>query len=107
MKKCFPFDKALLGKYILSLQAGKHIKNQYMSTAELKIDLISRIASTEEPRIIEELNKLLDFELDNDAYKLNPEQQTRVSEAKAEYLAGNVLSEQQADEAIEQWLSEK
>ena len=78
-----------------------------MSTAELKIDLISRIASTEEPRIIEELRKLLDFELDNDAYKLNPEQQQRVSEAKAEYLAGNVLSEQRADEAIEQWLSEK
>ena len=78
-----------------------------MSTAELKIDLISRIASTEEPRIIEELNKLLDFELDNDAYKLNPEQQTRVSEAKAEYLEGNVLSEQQADEAIDQWLEEK
>ena len=78
-----------------------------MSTAELKIDLISRIASTEEPRIIEELRKLLDFELDNDAYKLNPEQQQRVSEAKAEYLEGNVLSEQQADEAIDQWLEEK
>ena len=72
-----------------------------MSTAELKIDLISRIASTEEPRIIEELRKLLDFELDNDAYKLNPEPQQRVSEAKAEYQAGNVLSEQQADEAID------
>jgi len=78
-----------------------------MSTAELKIDLISRIANTEEPRIIEELRKLLDFELNEEAYKLNPQQQQRVSEAKAEYLAGNVLSEQQADEAIDQWLSEK
>ena len=78
-----------------------------MSTAELKIDLISRIANIEEPRIIEELRKLLDFELNEEAYKLNPQQQQRVSEAKAEYLAGNILSEQQADEAIEQWLSEK
>ena len=74
-----------------------------MSTAELKIDLISRIANTEEPRIIEELRKLLDFELDSETYKLNPEQQQRVSEAKMEYLAGNVISEQQADEAIDQW----
>ena len=78
-----------------------------MSTAELKIDLISRIASTEEPRIIEELRKLLDFELDNETYKLSPEQLQRVSEAKAEYLSGNVVSEQQADEEIDEWLNEK
>ena len=78
-----------------------------MSTAELKIDLISRIANTEEPRIIEELCKLLDFELDNETHKLNPQQLQRVSEAKAEYLAGNVVSEQQADEEIDEWLSEK
>ncbi|MEI6751562.1 MAG: hypothetical protein WCK78_00195 [Paludibacter sp.] len=76
-----------------------------MSTAEIKIDLIRRIANTEESYIIEELRKLLDFELNVEAYKLNPHQQQRVSEAKAEYLAGNVLSEQQADEAIEQWLN--
>ena len=78
-----------------------------MSTAELKIDLISRIANTKEPQIIEELRKLLDFELNEEAYKLNPLQQQRISEANAEYLAGNVLSEQQADVAIDQLLNEK
>jgi len=78
-----------------------------MSTAELKLDLISRIANTEQPHILEELRKLLDFELDNETYKLNPQQQLRVNEAKEEYLAGNILSEQQADQAIDQWLSEK
>jgi len=75
-----------------------------MSTAELKIELISRIANTKEPRIIEELRKLPDFELENEAYQLTPEQHQRVSEAKEEYLAGNVLSEQQADEAIDLYL---
>jgi hypothetical protein len=78
-----------------------------MSTAELKTDLINRIANTEEPGIIEELRKLLDFELDNETYKLNPQQLQRLSEAKSEYFSGNVISEQQADEAIDQWLSEK
>lgn len=78
-----------------------------MSTAELKIDLISRIANTDEPGIIEDLRKLLDFELDKEIYRLTPEQEQRVSEAKAEYFAGNVLPEQQADDLIEQWLSEK
>ena len=89
------------------MQPGKYNNDQHMNTAELKIDLISRIANTEEPRIIEELRKLLDFELDTETYKLTPEQLQRVREAKAEYLAGNVLSEQQADEAIDQWLSKK
>ena len=78
-----------------------------MSTAELKIDLINRIANTEEPGIIEELRKLLDFELENETYKLNPQQLQRLSVAKSEYFSGNVISEQQADEAIDQWLSEK
>ncbi|MGC3977457.1 MAG: hypothetical protein QM751_04035 [Paludibacteraceae bacterium] len=78
-----------------------------MSTAELKIDLISRIANTEEPRIIEELRRLLDFELNEEAYKLNPLQLQRVSAAQIEYRSGNVLSRQQADEAIKQWLDEQ
>lgn len=78
-----------------------------MSTAELKIDLISRIANVAEPGIIEELRKFLDFELDIESYQLNQLQQQRVSEAKAEYLAGNTLSEQQADEEIDQWLNEQ
>ena len=78
-----------------------------MSTAELKIDLISHIANTKESHIIEELRTLLDFELDKQAYELNPQQHQRVSEAKAEYLAGNVLSEQRADEAIDEWLNGK
>lgn len=78
-----------------------------MSTAELKIDLISRIANINDPGIIEGLRKLLDFELEKETYQLTPEQEQSVSEAKAEYLAGHILPEQQADEIIEQWLSEK
>ena len=78
-----------------------------MSTAELKIDLISRIATTDESRIIEELRNLLDFELDHEIYELSPEQSQRIIEAKNEYLTGNVLSEQQANEAIEKWLNAK
>jgi hypothetical protein len=78
-----------------------------MNTAELKIDLISRIASTDEPGIINSVRKLLDFELDKELYQLTPEQEMAVSEAKAEYIAGCVLPEEQADEIIEQWLSEK
>lgn len=78
-----------------------------MSTAELKIDLISRIANVNDPSIIEGLRKLLDFELEKDTCQLSSEQEQSISEAKAEYLAGHILPEQQADEIIEQWLSGK
>lgn len=78
-----------------------------MSTAKLKIDLISRIANTNDVGIIEELRKLLDFELDKEAYLLTPEQEQRIHEAKEEYRVGQILTEQQADEIIEQWLNEK
>ena len=35
-----------------------------MNTAELKIDLINKITKLKEVRIIEEIQKFLDFELD-------------------------------------------
>jgi len=82
-------------------------KNNTMSTAELKLDIISRIANTNEIGVIEELKKLLDFELDKEIYQMTSEQERRVCEAKAEYLANNVLSEKDADDEIEQWLKEK
>lgn len=78
-----------------------------MSTAELKIDLITRIANTNDLGIIEELHKLLDFELDNKVYMLTPEQEQHIREAKNEYQTGNVLPMEEADKIIEQWLNGK
>lgn len=71
-----------------------------METAELKINLINRIKNLEEPRIIKELQRLLDFELDKDVFELNEEQKKRIVEAK--YDEG--LSEEQANQEIEKWL---
>lgn len=39
-------------------------------------------------------------------YELSPEEEQRIKEAQEEYLAGNTLSEQQADEEISRWLNE-
>ncbi len=49
-----------------------------MSTAELKIELITRIANTKEAHVIEELRKFLDFELEKNVYELNSLQQQRI-----------------------------
>lgn len=78
-----------------------------MSTAELKIDIISRIANVNEPHIIEEVSNLLDFELNTEPYQLSPQQLQRVGEAKNEYASGKVLTEKQANDEIEKWLNDK
>lgn len=78
-----------------------------MSLAELKIDVISRIANLNEPHIIEEVSDLLDFELNKAVYQLSPRQKQRVSEGKTEYLKGKILTEEDANNDIEQWLNEK
>ncbi len=74
-----------------------------MSTAKLKIDLINRITKLKEPRIIEELQRILDFELDRSAFKLNNLQKERLAEAKDD----DALTEEQANQEIEEWLKEK
>lgn len=74
-----------------------------MSTAKLKIDLINRITKLKEPRIIEELQRILDFELERSAFKLNNLQKERLAEAKDD----DALTEEQANQEIEEWLKEK
>jgi len=75
-----------------------------MSTAELKLDLINNIAQLKESYIIEEINNLLDFELSENIYKTSDKQVGRIMEARAEYEAGNTLSESSANAEIEEWL---
>jgi hypothetical protein len=78
-----------------------------MNTSEMKIDLIRRIVGTNNLGIIEELRNLMDFELNKEPYHLTPEQEHRIIEAQTEYLTRNILSEQQAEEEITQWLNGK
>jgi CHAT domain-containing protein len=84
------------------------VKNQEdMSTAELKIKLIHQITNLTDARVIEQIQQLLDFELNNIPYALSSEQSNRVAEAKSEYASGNTLSEKKANDEMDQWLNEK
>ncbi len=74
-----------------------------MSTAELKLDLINKITKLTEVRIIEEIQKLLDFESDKGIFQLNDAQRKRILEAKDD----EILSEDDANLEIEAWLKEK
>jgi len=74
-----------------------------MSTAELKLDIINTITNLKESYIIEEIKKLLDFELDETIYNVSEEQRKRLIEAKSD----KILSESEANNEIEKWLNEK
>jgi hypothetical protein len=78
-----------------------------MNTSDLKIDLIRRITQLKEPRIIEELQKLLDFELSTNDYILTDSQKERIAEAQQEYRKSEIINDEQASQDIEQWLKEK
>lgn len=78
-----------------------------MNTSDLKLDLINRITQLKEVRIVEEIQKLLDFELDQSEYTLDESQKERIAEAREEYNRNAYLTEDEANQDIEEWLKEK
>ena len=53
------------------------------------------------------LKLFLDFELAVDVYELSKDQQSRIMEAKAEYLNSKVLDDSIANQEIAKWLDGK
>ena len=76
-----------------------------MNTANLKVDLINKITQLKKSYVIEEIIRMLDFELEKGIFKLTSKQQSRIFEAKEEYKAGKVLSENEANKQIQEWLT--
>jgi len=74
-----------------------------MNTAELKIDIINKITKLKETRIIEEIQKILDFELDQGVFQLSEAQNNRIIEAAQDAF----LTDEQANKDIDEWLQGK
>ena len=74
-----------------------------MSTAEVKLDIINRITNLKEAYIIDEIKRILDFELDEGTYCISQEQRERLIEAKTD----KVLTDAEANSYIERWLNER
>ncbi|RZJ50162.1 MAG: hypothetical protein EOO19_03835 [Chryseobacterium sp.] len=73
----------------------------------MKSDLLNKINELDDIRIIKEIKKFLDFELDEKIYKLNQAQQDRIQEARTEYKNSQTLTDEQANNEIDEWLNEK
>ena len=74
-----------------------------MNIAELKIDIINKIIRLKEARIVEEIQKILDFELDQGVFQLSDAQNKRIIEAAQD----DYLTDEQANKDIDEWLQGK
>lgn len=77
------------------------------SELNLKLDLINKINEIDDIKIIKEIRKFLDFELDEKVYELRKAQKERIAEARTEYKNSKTLTEEQANNEIDEWLKEK
>ena len=78
-----------------------------MTVVELKNKLIRKIKRTENNELLEDLIRLFDIE-DSElpVYELSVEQKTAINEAREQYSKGKVLTSEQAEKEIGEWLGE-
>lgn len=75
-----------------------------MSTAELQLDLINQIANIKDKVKLKELMHLLKFQNDNSIYVTNEDEKNAVSEARMEIAKGEVLTNDEVQNEIKEWL---
>ena len=74
-------------------------------TIELRKKLIDKIQETKDDRILEEAYRLLKLETDDiEVYKLNDDQKKAISEARQQIKNGQFLTEDKANNEIDEWL---
>ncbi len=76
-----------------------------MSTAELKIDLINQISNITDQVKLKELLQLLKFQNDNSVYVTDDDEKQAIMEARKEIVEGNVLSNEDVQKEINEWLN--
>ena len=77
-----------------------------MTTAERKKKLIASINNTDNDLILEDLQRILEFESNNEVYILSHEQKLALAESRADYKNGNYISDEEINVKIDKWLEE-
>ena len=76
-----------------------------MSTVELRKKLIEKIKRTENGELLEEAYRLLELETEDiEIYKLTEEQRDAISEGRLQIKTGKSLTDDQANNEIDEWL---
>ena len=76
-----------------------------MLTVELRKKLIDKIKKTENGELLEEAYRLLELGTEDlEIYKLTEEQKTAISEGRRQIKIGKSLTDDQANNEIDEWL---
>ncbi|HUH34484.1 MAG TPA: hypothetical protein VL022_01505 [Moheibacter sp.] len=76
-----------------------------MSTADLKIDLITQIASMTDKVRLEALLQILKFESENSIYVTNNEEKEAISIARNQIENGEFITHDDFQKDIQKWLN--
>lgn len=78
-----------------------------MATIETKYksELINRINSINDRSILDEVNRLLEVDIEDEVYQTSPEQKQEIEEAKIQLSKNHGIPSEEADLEIEKWLS--
>ena len=77
-----------------------------MKTFEIKEKLIKEINLSQNKNLLEELYRFLNLENEiQEEYLLNDDQNAAIAEARQQIKDGDFLSNKQADQEMEEWLS--
>ena len=77
-----------------------------MSTAELKLDLISQIAGLTDKVKLRELMELLKFQTEESLYITSKEEKTVIAEARQEVAEGKFFTNEEVQKEIKEWLEQ-
>lgn len=77
-----------------------------MSTAELKLDLISQIAGITDKVKLKELMQLLKFQTEESICITNEEDKSAIAEARKEVAEGKVFTNEEVQKEIKEWLEQ-
>ena len=75
-----------------------------MSTAELKLNLINKIAGITDKVRLKEIMQLLKFQADESLYITNKEEKEAVKEAQNQIKNGDGISNEDVQKEITSWL---
>jgi vacuolar-type H+-ATPase subunit H len=69
-------------------------------------ELIEKIKNIQDPRVIEEIYRLLEINVDESVYKLTDEQKKEIDQARREIYRGEGIPSEQVDKEFDEWLKE-
>ncbi|MGB3607418.1 MAG: hypothetical protein WA775_16495 [Psychroserpens sp.] len=77
-----------------------------MKTVEIKKKLINEINLSKNKNLLEEFYRFLNLENEiEETYKLNSQQKSAIAEAREQIKNGDYLTNEQANQEIDEWLN--